>query len=238
LFAIIYLKESAPDAMAEQLMSFFGSQTMAGTDKPNTILPLDGHQALLITATSTAAIDNVRRMVTQLDYRLEDAISLRIIPRRHVDAGVMAGQLSSVFSMDEPYPARSVPVNAEGAADAEAVPTEGAAPSAGKEPPDADRVQAAFKEAQSTSSSAESEAPSIIPDTRNNALLVRSSYRTYKRIAEAVKLLDIPISQVVIEATILEVKITELLKYGVQWYLSGSGFTVRSSQASGVDDST
>src|SRR5690606_11886430 len=102
LFAIIYLQHSAPEAMAGRLMSFFASQTMPSSDRPQSIVPLDGRQALLVSASSHAAIDNVRRMATQLDFRLDDEPTLRIIPLKHVDATVMAEQLTSAFATEQP----------------------------------------------------------------------------------------------------------------------------------------
>jgi general secretion pathway protein D len=100
------------------------------------------------------------------------------------------------------------------------------------------RVARAFEDRPTGSISVDTARPvTIVADERNNALLVRSSYRLFQRIRDAVKVLDVPLSQVVIEATILEVKITDALKYGVQWYLAGNGFTLRNSSSSTVSDS-
>ncbi len=144
----------------------------------------------------------------------------------------MAEQLSSVFVNDQPVVTTSEPTPAA-AQDAVDASHAGMAGEAGAD----ERVADAFDEPAVTTISVDSSAPSIIPDTRNNTLLVRSSYRVYKRIRETVQLLDVPLGQVVIEATILEVKVTDALKYGVQWYLSGNGFTVRNSPGAGVGDS-
>ncbi len=70
---------------------------------------------------------------------------------------------------------------------------------------------------------------SIIADERNNALLIYSSYKAFKHIKDVVAVLDLPLSQVVIEATIVEVEINDSLQYGVQAFLQGNSFTVRSS---------
>lgn len=70
---------------------------------------------------------------------------------------------------------------------------------------------------------------SIVADKRNNALLIYSSYGDFRRIREVVKTLDVPLAQVVIEATIVEVDINDALNYGVQWYLEAQGFTFGAS---------
>jgi general secretion pathway protein D len=70
---------------------------------------------------------------------------------------------------------------------------------------------------------------SIVGEKRNNTLLVYSSYVLFKRIREVVRALDVPQAQVVIEATVAEVELKDELGYGVQWYLSGMGFTAHSA---------
>jgi general secretion pathway protein D len=70
---------------------------------------------------------------------------------------------------------------------------------------------------------------SIVAEKRNNTLLVYSTYAVFKRIREVVRTLDVPQAQVVIEATVAEVELKDDLGYGVQWYLSGMGFTAHSA---------
>ena len=62
---------------------------------------------------------------------------------------------------------------------------------------------------------------SIVADTVNNSLLVRASPRDYKKILDALKQLDIVPLQVLVEATILEIRLTGNLEYGVQWNFFG-----------------
>jgi general secretion pathway protein D len=76
----------------------------------------------------------------------------------------------------------------------------------------------------------------IAADSRNNALLVRSTYSEFKRIAAAIKALDVPLAQVVIEATIVEVDINDSLQYGVQAFLQRGDNTFRSAPVTGAAD--
>jgi general secretion pathway protein D len=52
-------------------------------------------------------------------------------------------------------------------------------------------------------------------------------------IREVVEALDVPLEQVVIEATILEVTLTDDLEYGVQFFLEENGITLRSGLGPG-----
>ncbi|MEJ1160546.1 type II secretion system secretin GspD [Prosthecomicrobium sp. N25] len=76
----------------------------------------------------------------------------------------------------------------------------------------------------------------IAADTRNNTIMVYSNYSMFKRVREVLKALDVPQSQVVIEATVLEVDINDKLQYGVQWFLRGAGLLVRSAADPNVRD--
>jgi general secretion pathway protein D len=74
---------------------------------------------------------------------------------------------------------------------------------------------------------------SVVADPRNNALLVRSTFEEFERIQRVVTALDVPSAQVVIEATIVEVDISDELAYGVQAFLEGNGVSLRSSSGPG-----
>ncbi|MGH8613340.1 MAG: type II secretion system secretin GspD [Gammaproteobacteria bacterium] len=72
----------------------------------------------------------------------------------------------------------------------------------------------------------------IIADVVNNALVVFSSAADYQMIESALKKLDIVPLQVLIEASIIEVTLSDNLRYGVEWFFRnkiggdavGSGF--------------
>jgi len=61
----------------------------------------------------------------------------------------------------------------------------------------------------------------VVADNNNNALLIHAPKRDYKRIEAALRQLDITPNQVLIEASIVEVTLTDETKYGLQWYFEG-----------------
>jgi len=61
----------------------------------------------------------------------------------------------------------------------------------------------------------------IMADELNNSLLVWGTQADYERIATALKRLDVPPVQVLIEASIVEVTLNDTLRYGLQWAFSG-----------------
>lgn len=70
--------------------------------------------------------------------------------------------------------------------------------------------------------------PAIITsDDNNNAIIVFGTPRVYALIEAALRQLDVPPVQVLIEAAITEVSLTDDLRYGVQWnFTSGNTDTV------------
>ena len=62
----------------------------------------------------------------------------------------------------------------------------------------------------------------IVADEYNNALLVYGSTREYRKIENALRQLDIMPSQILIEASIIEVTLRDELSYGVEWHLNNS----------------
>jgi len=58
----------------------------------------------------------------------------------------------------------------------------------------------------------------IIADSENNALLIMASRSEYEKVRSAIRRLDVMPLQVLVEATILEVTLTDDLSYGLQWF--------------------
>lgn len=61
----------------------------------------------------------------------------------------------------------------------------------------------------------------VVADERNNALLILAPRKDYRKIESALRQLDVAPTQVLIEASIIEVRLTGDLKYGLEWTFSG-----------------
>ena len=71
----------------------------------------------------------------------------------------------------------------------------------------------------------------ITSDDVNNAVVVYGTPQTYAIVEDALRKLDIPPLQVMIEVAITEVRLTNELRYGVQWLFGDGDFTA--SQVAG-----
>lgn len=77
--------------------------------------------------------------------------------------------------------------------------------------------------------------PRIVPVEANNSLLIYADGEEYSFVRDALDQLDKPVSQVMIEATLAEVTLTNDLSYGVNWQvLSGNSTLTLSNTGSAV----
>ncbi|MFN3985315.1 MAG: type II secretion system secretin GspD [Rhodocyclaceae bacterium] len=61
----------------------------------------------------------------------------------------------------------------------------------------------------------------VVADERNNALIILAPRKDYRKIEAALRQLDVAPTQVLIEASIIEVRLTGDLQYGLEWTFSG-----------------
>ena len=62
----------------------------------------------------------------------------------------------------------------------------------------------------------------IVADDGNNSLLIMASESDYALLQDALRQMDIPPLQVLVDATIVEVSLTDELRYGLQWFFTDS----------------
>jgi type II secretory pathway component GspD/PulD (secretin) len=59
---------------------------------------------------------------------------------------------------------------------------------------------------------------SVTADVENNALLIQTTAREYERVERILRQLDVLPTQVLLEAVIAEVTLTDELKFGLRWF--------------------
>ena len=75
----------------------------------------------------------------------------------------------------------------------------------------------------------------IVADQTNNSLMIMATQAVYQQISQALKRIDIPPMQVLVEASIVEVKLSKNLEYGLQWYFKNGFGGSRHSGSGGLD---
>jgi general secretion pathway protein D len=223
--AIIPLHQSAPATVAQQLMEIYGNQAGGAGGESVTVMPLENQQAILVKTKDRRVMEGIRSMTLELDRDWRDEFGLRLIPLKHLGADEVAEQLATILTQTGttgPGRVAAVGVIARGAA--------AAGDNAGNlAPPGGGARGGGQVLVEPTAGNSGGSNIKIVADARSNSVMIYSTYSMFKRVAEVLKALDVPQTQVVIEATVGEVDITDNLEKGVQWFLQGVGLTARAS---------
>lgn len=96
------------------------------------------------------------------------------------------------------------------------------------------------KSGRSSGSSVLGENVKIVADTTNNSLLIWASNQQYNKILDALRQIDVPKRQVLIEATIAEVTLSGDLQYGLEWWFKNNnvGGSYQGTGALGLNNQT
>lgn len=216
-FTLEYAKANDVATQLETLLAGDAGNPFKGLFR---FIPVESANSLLVISPQESYLAKVKDWIERLDIAEATgsaAQRLFVYRVRHGDAENLADVLSQLFSESGGGGGsqRSVGGVAPGLSQTSiASSTEGGAERTGG--------ATATPPRRAVSSTIELSSPvSIVADTINNSLLVRSSARDYKKILDALKQLDIVPLQVLVEATIVEITLTGNLRYGVQWNFFG-----------------
>lgn len=227
---IFPLSMSSPEAIIGELEAVFGPLDPNGL-RSETIrfLPMARLNAVLVIANRPEQVSSAKTWVTRLDRGNSAGTQFYVYQLQHVPATDMADLLTESISGIEPAatdidnPSADEPLNDPFAT-----------------VPD-DATPAGFSgttEVGRAASSALLEQVKIVPNELNNTLLVRAAPQAYEMIEATLRRLDTAPLQVLIEATIAEVTLTDQLRFGVQYYLNAgsvaTGFNTSTITNSGV----
>jgi general secretion pathway protein D len=126
--AIIPLRQSSPEKIAQQLAEFYRSQAESAT-----IVALDNQQALLVGAKDRRALQGLKELVKQLDRDTGGDSTLRIIPLVHLSAEEVVPQLTAIFAGGA-GPGGGAAVSAGGAAPGQGGASQDISPQAARAP--------------------------------------------------------------------------------------------------------
>ncbi|MBM3508752.1 MAG: type II secretion system protein GspD [Alphaproteobacteria bacterium] len=181
-------------------------------------IPIERLNAVLALTQQPRYLDEVRNWIARLDRSQSVAgRQLFVYYVQNGKAADLARTLSGIFTSERRGSGAIGVVAATGGAQREPAPAVGAAP-----PPSAPPPPAAAPGLQG-------EGVRIIADDVNNALLIRADRSEYASIQDALAKLDITPLQVLIEATIVEVTLRDVLRFGVQYFFNTGGLNLADS---------
>ncbi|OBS31943.1 type II secretion system protein GspD [Tepidimonas fonticaldi] len=192
------------------------------------VLPLERANAVVIVTPRAEYLDLAREWIAKLDLPgLGSSDSQLFVYRvQNGNARHLADVLAGLFGAAPPA---TPPGGSTGVAPGATVQSAASAPPAGNY---ASLPAVAGQAAQQGTSPAVTLTGGlrVMADQYNNAILVWGSAGQYRQVEQALKRLDVAPTQVLIEASIIEVQLVDDLQYGIQWFFtdrhgsnSGSG---------------
>ena len=219
-FAMFRLEYADAATMVEELEQIVGSGSETPLAGIVRLLPIERLNAILVITHRPDHIAAVRALVEQFDLGVEGSGGRRLFvyELENGKAENIAGSLQMIFGTDSAEDSAS----GQGGLPADSVFRPATALS---QPAPRPGMATSLADGSQDSANGESVAAEqqgeikVIADTDNNSILVLASQEDYRSIEAAIRRLDVPPRQVLIEATIAEVSLSDNLSYGVRWFL-------------------
>ena len=228
MFRLQYADAASVVAELEAIIDSAGSSPLAGIVR---LLPMERLNSVLAITHRPDHIADIRKLIEEFDWGLEGSSGRRLFvyELENGKAENIAGVLQEVFGQDERDTQAQDAAAALGTGvfrNAQAV----------TRPPPVPGGQPGYAQASAPSPTqapdaggatdgiqAESRGDvTIIADQDNNSILVMANQQDYRAIEAAIRRLDVAPRQVLIEATIAEVTLSDTLSYGVRWFVENS----------------
>jgi general secretion pathway protein D len=218
-FTLEYAKANDVAGQLEKLLSDEGGNSFKGLFR---FVPVESANSLLVVSPQERYLQQVRGWIERLDSAEaagEANERLYVYRVRHGDAEKLAEVLSQLFGDPQKQKQSKLGGIAPGLKSASVKSQESGA--------DADKAPATKQRTGATAVELGT-GVSVVADVANNSLLIKAPPKDYKKILDALKQLDIPPLQVLVEATIVEITLSGSLRYGVQWQFFGGKAAARS----------
>lgn len=222
IFPLTYVEAETIQKELMEIFSVEGNNSLSGMLQ---MLPIERMNALMVITSQTKYLERIKQWLLRLDRSgpRGQAGHVHVYPVQNVDAVQLAAILEQIY-----------PSQGAGQRDGK---TSAIAPGlkpvklSSKPLTATEKLVSAKKRSSANQhSGATTGVVRIIPDEMNNSLVIVASAQDYEPIKQVIKQLDVVPLQVLVDATIIEVSLTDELHYGLQWYLtnksagySGSG---------------
>ena len=242
-FGLFPLRYADAATIVDELQKVIDGDGMGMLSGVVRLIPVQRLNAVMAITTQPDYMAEVRQLIEQFDMGMDGTPGSRlyVYPLKNGNAEKIASMMQQLYGMavagpEKPFdpgipqfmPGQGVNVFKRGV-DISSPPAPVGAVGAGGDYP-VDVVSVVSPPAPKTAKSAVSGADagvslesrgavSIIADTDNNTLLIMASAEDYRAIEAAIRRLDIKPRQVLIDATIAEVTLSDELDYGVRWFL-------------------
>ncbi|MCX7097271.1 MAG: type II secretion system secretin GspD [Methylococcales bacterium] len=215
-FGLFPLSHVDPETVIKELEGIFYKKGKAGEESEFfQFIPIERLNAVLAITHQARYLEDIDNWVTRLDKaNTASGGGVNVYKVQHVDAEDLAGTLNEIFT---------------GAAkkdkSAKVAPGTKAATITNKPQSRLSAAKAASSSNSGNAGTGDANVSNvgevrIIADKANNSVVIVATAREYEVILPVIKQLDVMPLMVLIDATVVEVALTDTLKYGISWYLS------------------
>lgn len=249
-FGLFPLDVVSATVLVEELDRIFGDTQEGPLAGVVRFVPIARLNAVLVITSQPAYLSRAETWIERLDRvgEVGEDPQIYVYAVQNGRAANLAEVLGQIFEAEtgvtgepsllapglEPVALRSTERFESGFADSDRQP--GAERAERREAPEPSRIQRPAPGGRAPSPPAPGARPGtairIIADDSTNSLVIRATPRDFRMIREALDKLDILPLQVLIEATIVEVTLSDALRYGVEWFFRSGDFAVTFSQRS------
>lgn len=207
---IFPLQNATVEEVVEELghiMSGPGGEGLPGIGAMVNIMPIDRLNSLMVVSPRAHYIEAIRGWVEELDTIDQAGAepTLQVYPVRNGNAGQLAGLLSTIYGG-----------SAKGGSTKQGV-APGMAQAQSGSGMSADMPSRGGKSAGTGGTFDLGDDVRVVADEYNNSLLVYATPYEYQKIERILTKLDVVATQVLIEASIVEVTLRDDLEYGLEW---------------------
>lgn len=236
-FALFSLAHVDPEKVIEELNAIFGKK--GGKTDDNEFfrfIPIERMNAVLAITHQASYLRDIENWVFRLDKaNTASGGGVNVYKVQHVDAVDLADQLNSIFgngggSSKKEKAGKVAPGQSSGEmsnSDSSSSSSSMDSSSSSSSPSSSSSISKKSSKRSGSSSGSGGDVKvanvdnvKIIADEANNAVVVVSTPREYAVMLPIIKQMDIMPLQVLIDATIADVTLTDSLTYGIQWFLN------------------
>jgi len=235
-FALFPLAHVDAETLIKELDEVFYKKAKSDDDQFFRFIPIERLNAVLAITHQARYLKDIEQWVTRLDKaNSTTGGGVNVYKVQHVDAVDLAGTLNDIFG------------NGSGSSKREKAPKLAGNKKAGELTNKTDKSTDTKKTTQQRSNTSGNTGDAkvsnvgdvrIIADESNNSLIIVATAQEYEIIRPIINQLDVMPLQVLVDATIVEVTLTDNLQYGLQWYFGHGGGTMTTSSATTTSSDT
>lgn len=202
------------ETLALDLENILGEKALGKSTALLKVLPIKRLNALMVITAQPDYLEMAKTWIARLDRAVSEttgAGNIHVYRAQNVDAVKLADTLNQIFTGAAPTPR---PTLAPGLRPATVTTTPLAQTGQTSQTP----TPAQTTPRRLTSAGPANSEIRIIADDTNNALIIYADQENYRAIERVIKQLDILPLQVLIDASIIEVTLSDELQYGLQWF--------------------